>query len=53
MKGMASERLERAVNRGWVAPSLSDHAKQVHELLAASKKAELEAAFGVVAGERA
>ncbi|GAX77531.1 hypothetical protein CEUSTIGMA_g4975.t1 [Chlamydomonas eustigma] len=48
--GMATERLERAVERGWVAPSLLDHAKQVHKFLADSKKADMEAAFGVASG---
>ncbi len=50
---MVTERLQRAVERGWVAKGVAEEARQVCEALEVSKQQHMEAAFGRPAGSAA
>lgn len=48
--GMVTERLARALERGWVAPAVVEEARRVQQELESSKQESMEATFGRAAG---
>eukprot|EP00955_Chlamydomonas_euryale_P105368 365632-Chlamydomonas_euryale.AAC.32 len=48
--GMVTERLARALERGWVAPRAVEAARRVQQQLEGSKQESMEATFGRAAG---
>ena len=48
---MITERLQRALDRGWIAPSAVEDSRRVLMQLDANKATEMEAMFGKAAGD--
>ena len=49
-QGCVTDRLQRALDRGWIAKGLVEEAKRVQKALEDCQQKEMEAAFGRVAG---